>query len=115
MGGNSKLRDAVERKVQTASQSNTYVTKRGTVGGYETAQILFGFRFRSQPVVLLTPMWYSSLPITGIQALLQDAQGYFIGANIYVGLLNPGYYTMVPLITVNWQASGTGIEAEVTT
>jgi len=109
MGINSKLRDAVERKVQTASQSNTSVIRHGTVTG---TQILFDFKFKGAPTVILTAMCYAGMPVACVESLLQDTSDYYVGANIKTAEVENGYYITAPMITINWVAIGSGIEGE---
>ena len=79
MGTNRLLRDAVERKSQTASQSNTREYRSGTVTG---TTIDFQFRFLGQPDVTLTPWAAGGGATCGGLTIDQDEAGYYVGATI---------------------------------
>jgi hypothetical protein len=58
------------------------------------------------------------MPVASVQALLQDVDDYYVGANIKTGFIVDGYYCPTggggpPPITVNWLAIGTGIAVAV--
>jgi hypothetical protein len=56
------------------------------------------------------------MPVASVQALLQDAYDFYVGADITVGFIVDGYYCPTggggPSVTVNWRATGMGIEVE---
>ena len=101
----------MERIVNTALHCNPQQFVYGTVTG---TQIVFGYKFVAAPTVLLTAMCSSGMPVACVEALLQDGDDYYIGANIKTGMVGDGYYCPIgggdpPSITVNWLAIGTGI------
>lgn len=90
-----RLNAAVERKVQTATQSNQQVFKHGRVSG---TTITFGFKFIGEPDIMLTPCQAAGGGTCSQVSINADVDGYFTTATIE---LSADYVT--------WYAIGSGI------
>jgi hypothetical protein len=89
---------AVERKVQTASQSSTSVIKHGA--HWIGTTIDWEFKFIGEPTLLLTGKATTGFATISLVSVEQDADGYYIGATVVTE--NCDYF--------NWEAKGSGVE-----
>lgn len=90
-----RLGNAVELKVQTASQSNPSVFRHGTVSG---TTIDWEFKFVGAPTIHLTPINGTTASVVSKDI---DADGFYITATIET---DADY--------VDWIAIGSGIEVQ---
>lgn len=90
--------NAMEVKVQTASQSNPSVVRYGV--HWTGTTIDWEFKFRSEPGLLLTACAATGAATVNLVSLTQDAGGYYTGATVL--LMNCDWY--------NWEVKGEGIE-----